>query len=458
MSDHTPGAVLFCSISSRGQLNPLLTIAKELAARGRSDLWFASDATVRPDVEALGGESPIRFVDLGAPIRRVTPSLWDDAAYAATTSPSRWRGYVAFIRETLDVESFTEKYRALDAEVARVRPSLMVVDAATVYGIEVAMTRGIPFVLSVPYPLSGLFLPRLPKSYPTPFSGLPRDMTRGQRIRNRLFRARFLTLPFQRGVAKQAMAFVESRKKLGIVNPTGDVGARIDAATAIFAYSVFGLEYPFPVPDKVRMLGAVVPPLPEAPGDDGLRRWLDERESVVFMNFGTIARPSAAQITALVEVARRLGPDRAVLWKLSEAQRELLPPERLLPDNLRIESWVSSQFDVLAHPHVRAFVCHGGGNSVSEGLSFGKPMVVLPLWLDCHDLAVRVADSGAGLAVPDTGLADAAAIGDRLARVLDEPGFTERALSVGRSLREAGGAPRAAELIAEYADRVAVTV
>ncbi|WP_032768811.1 hypothetical protein [Streptomyces sp. CNS654] len=67
----------------------------------------------------------------------------------------------------------TGKYLALDAEAERVRPALMVVDSETVYAVDVAMTRGIPFVLSVPYPVSGFLQPLLPRSCPTPLSGLP---------------------------------------------------------------------------------------------------------------------------------------------------------------------------------------------------------------------------------------------------------------------------------------------
>ncbi|MER5612390.1 hypothetical protein [Streptomyces sp. NPDC002215] len=62
----------------------------------------------------------------------------------------------------------TEKYLALDAEIERIRPALMVVDSETVYAVDVAMTRGIPFVLSVPYPVSGFLQPLLPPELPDP--------------------------------------------------------------------------------------------------------------------------------------------------------------------------------------------------------------------------------------------------------------------------------------------------
>ncbi|MEU9676922.1 MULTISPECIES: nucleotide disphospho-sugar-binding domain-containing protein [Streptomyces] len=115
-----------------------------------------------------------------------------------------------------------------------------------------------------------------------------------------------------------------------------------------------------------------------------------------------------------------------------------------------IESWIPSQFDVLAHPHLRAFLTHGGGNSVGQCLHFGKPLVVAPLRLDCHDLAVRVVDCGAGLAVDDTRTFDATEVTAKLNRVLTEGSFSERARHWAGRQHEAGGVAAAADLLVEY--------
>lgn len=135
----------------------------------------------------------------------------------------------------------------------------MVVGSETVYAVDVAMTRGIPFVLSVPYPVSGFFQPLLPKDYPTPLSGLPQHMTRAQRVANRLFRLLFmtLTLPLHKGMLKKSAAVLKVRKQLGIADLVEAASRR--RPSAAFAYSAFGVEYPFPAPEKLRMLGVMVP-------------------------------------------------------------------------------------------------------------------------------------------------------------------------------------------------------
>jgi polyene glycosyltransferase len=450
-------SVLCTSISLRGQLNPLLTLAGELNRRDRCDVWVATDDERQTDVEGLSTDPdrPVRFAPLGPQIRRLAPDLWTDEEYAATAGSSRWKSYLTFFNRTFDIDSYTEKYHRLNEVVDRVRPDLMVVDAGTMYGFEVAMTRGIPFVISVPFPVSSLLLDRLPWSYPAPFSGLPLRMNRRQRLENFAFRLRLATIGLRPAVMSQGMRYFKTRTELGIANPKCNIPARVDAARAILSYSVFGLEYPFPDPPAhLAMVGAMVPPRPPVAADCEIQRWLDERASVVYAGFGTLMRLDQRQVTGLVEVARQLGPEHHVLWKLPKDQQDLLPPAETLPANLRIEHWLPSQTDVLAHPNVRAYFTHGGGNSMAEGFYFGTPMLVMPFWLDCYDLAVRAADTGAALAVDRDALADPARVTGHLRRLVSEDRFRERAEHWSSRQREAGGLDAAARIVLEHLDRV----
>ena len=447
--------VLFVSYPESGLLNPLMVLAAEMSRRGVADLHFATDDNRREQVEALQVDTPVRFVPLGEVVPEMSAVTWDDETYAEVTQRSRFKAHAAVIRHTFSPQARIDKYRALERAVEEIRPALMVVESMCTYGYELAITKGIPFVLGVPFMPSNVLTSHVPfaKSYtgpdfPVPHSGLPYEMSFLQRLTNRLFKFRTLAMFLTKQLRERAAEDQRVRDELGIAKEAGGFMSRIDRAEMVLCYSVPELDYPFPVPEHMRLVGTMVPPLPEAPDDDGLAAWLDERESVVYMGFGTITRLTADQVRALLEVTRGLAArDTHVLWKLPAEQQHLLPPADELPDNLRVESWVPSQLDVLAHPNVRLFFTHAGGNGFHEGLHFGKPLVVRPLWVDCDDQAVRGRDFGVSLTLDRPETIDVADVLDKLTRVLDERGFRDRAELFGQLLREAGGRETAAELL-----------
>ena len=72
-------------------------------------------------------------------------------------------------------------------------------------------------------------------------------------------------------------------------------------------------------------------------------------------------------------------------------------------------------------PHVDAVITHGGNNTTTECMWFGKPMLVLPIFWDQHDNAQRVDETGFGIRLPTYGFGDGELAGalDRL--LADEP-------------------------------------
>jgi polyene glycosyltransferase len=442
--------ILFACLPATGLLNPLLAVAAEVNRRRSADLWFASTDEVRADVLKAGGDRPFTFVPLG-PYHQDWPNIWSAEQLDSMSRGKRLRALVNFLRLNIDHDNDRRQYDRMLGVIDEVAPDLMVVDMNTTWAIDAAQTKGVPYVLSMPMPASSVFIDRLPPDYPTPFSGLPREMTARQRRRNRMFRAGIKLMFFRPSSIGATLDAVQRRKKAGLANATGVASAYADAAKALIGYSVFDFEYLFPAaPAHLTMVGSAVPPQTAEclPGTD-LGAWLAGHESVVYIGFGTIMRMSPGQVAAILAAVARLGDRHAVLWKLPAAQRGLLPPAADLPANLRLEEWVPSQVEVLAHPHVRVFFNHGGGNAVHEALHFGKPLLVLPFWTDCHDLAARVVDRGVGLAVPNVEAPDVEEIYEKLARLLAEDGFRERAGKLGERIRAAGGVGTAARIIGE---------
>jgi polyene glycosyltransferase len=351
------------------------------------------------------------------------------------------------VRHNFDLRLRFPKFRALDRLVGEIRPALMVIESMSTYAVEVAITRGIPYILSSPFMPSSLMVLQLGLDFPMLHTGLPRRMNRRQRAYNLYFRTRAGLMFLHPAVYRTLRKARPGRAARGIPRETIFPRAKIDHAELVLCYSIFGLEYEFEVPDKLRMLGAALPALPEAEPDPDLTAWLDQHESVVLVAFGTLTRLNQRQVRNMVEVARRLGPGHQVLWKLGQDQQELLPPRSQWPANLRVESWLPSQLDTLAHPHVRAFFTHAGNNSFHEGIYFGKPLVNRPLWVDCFDQAVRGVDAGVSLTLDRPHDLRVEDVVDKLTRVLTEPSFTERAQFFASQQRAAGGVQAAADLI-----------
>ncbi|MFF4948338.1 glycosyltransferase [Streptomyces chattanoogensis] len=444
--------ILFVSLPESGLLNPLLVLAGELSRQGVADLWFATDEPRRNDVKRIAEGSPVEFASLGEVDSEMSAVTWSDEIYREVTQPSRFKAHRAVVRHTYRPGLQAEKFRRLQAVIDEVRPALMVIDCISSFAVDAAIARKIPYVLSVPFLPSNVLTAHThfaksytPRGFPVPHTGLSRRMTLAQRVTNELFKLRTFAMFLNPRLGKVLAEDNRRRKELGL--PAASFMARIEHADLVLCNSIAELDYPFDIPKKMRLVGAMVPPLPEAPDDQDLLPWLDAQSSVVYVGLGTITRLTREQVGSMVEVARRLEGRHQVLWKLPSEQQHLLPPKESLPGNLRIESWVPSQMDVLAHPKVKVFFSHGGGNGYNEGMYFGKPLVVRPLWVDCYDQAVRGQDFGISLTLDQPQNLDVNDVVDKLTRVLCTPSFHEKAERRAALMRSAGGRETAAGLV-----------
>jgi len=97
-------------------------------------------------------------------------------------------------------------------------------------------------------------------------------------------------------------------------------------------------------------------------------------------------------------------------------------------------------------PLCDAVITHGGNNTVTECLHFGKPMVVLPLFWDQHDNAQRVHELGLGVRL-DTYRFTGAQLHGALGQLLADAGLRSRLAGAAAAIQRRGGVRRAATLI-----------
>jgi MGT family glycosyltransferase len=159
-------------------------------------------------------------------------------------------------------------------------------------------------------------------------------------------------------------------------------------------------------------------------------------EPVVYLSLGSLASGDVELMRGLI-AALADSPYRVIVSKGPQHE------ELELPGNMVGEEFLP-QTSIL--PQVDVVITHGGNNTVTEALYFGKPMVLLPVFWDQYDNAQRMHETGFGIRL-DTYGHDPAELPAAVARLLRDEPLRERLAAVSSRLQAAPGTERAADLI-----------
>jgi MGT family glycosyltransferase len=166
----------------------------------------------------------------------------------------------------------------------------------------------------------------------------------------------------------------------------------------------------------------------------------DGSGALLYLSLGSLGSADVELMQRLVDVLADT-PHRVIV---SKGPRHA---EIDLPDTM----WgaeVVPQTTVL--PQVDLVITHGGNNTTTESLHFGRPMVLLPLFWDQYDNAQRIHEIGAGVRLDTYGFADDELTG-AIDRLLGDTALRRRLDLDGRRIRGAAGTSLAADRIATLA-------
>jgi len=166
--------------------------------------------------------------------------------------------------------------------------------------------------------------------------------------------------------------------------------------------------------------------LPE--GADGHKR--------IYLSLGSLGSADSELMGRLIEVLGRT--DYRVIVSMGPQHEELH-----LAGNM-VGAEFLPQTSVL--PLVDVVITHGGNNTVTECLHFGRPMIVLPLFWDQHDNAQRVHETGFGVRLDPYRFRDDELL-DWIDRLAGDQALSGRLKTISRRLQATPGTVRAAELI-----------
>jgi MGT family glycosyltransferase len=168
----------------------------------------------------------------------------------------------------------------------------------------------------------------------------------------------------------------------------------------------------------------------------------DRESSLVYVSLGSLGSGDVPLMRELVAALAET-PQRYVVSKGPQHS------EYELADNMVGEEFLP-QVSVL--PQVDLVITHGGNNTTTESLHFGKPMILLPIFWDQHDNAQRMHETGFGIRLPTYSF-DRGDLWESIDRLLADSDLRDRLATVSERLRASPGNELAAELI----ERVAVS-
>ncbi|MEP7369180.1 MAG: nucleotide disphospho-sugar-binding domain-containing protein [Dermatophilaceae bacterium] len=426
--------ILFMPESAYGPTNHCIGLGDVLRRRGHR-VVFAAEASWKGRLAALGFEEDL--VDL------TPPADVGEAAGEEQDAGQFWKNFIrdtapefrkptvdqleTFIRPTwealIDGAHYCEPQ--LRAILERVRPDVIVED--NVVAFPALLAAGVPYVRIMS--CNPLEVPDV--GIPPAYSGLPADdssqwssfRAEYDRTHRGIWEA-FNAWVVERGAPPLPdLEFVHTSEQANLYvfpeeadyprhRPLGPAWHRLDS-------SVRETEQMFELPAEFL----------ERPPESAL----------IYLSLGSLGSADVDLMRRLVDVLGET-PHRYVVSK---------GPQHLeygLADNM-----VGAEFlpQTTLIPQVDVVITHGGNNTTTESIHFGKPMILLPLFWDQYDNAQRMHELGLGVRLATYSFTRQDM--DRaLATVLD-PGLGQRLSGIGERVRDRDGLRQGADIIESVA-------
>ncbi|XP_041075920.1 2-hydroxyacylsphingosine 1-beta-galactosyltransferase-like [Polyodon spathula] len=264
---------------------------------------------------------------------------------------------------------------------------LLLVDPNEMCGFVIAHLLGVRYAVFS----TGLWYPAevgapAPLSYVPEFNSLLTDnMNLFQRITNTAiylvsrFGVQFLVLPRYDRIMKKYS-----------IQPEVSTYDLVQGSSLWMLSTDTALEFPRPTLPHVVYVGGILTK-PASPLPEEFLTWAGttEEHGFVLVSFGAGVKYLSDDIAHMLAGALGRLPQK-VIWRFSGTK-----PSNL-GNNTKLVEWMP-QNDLLGHSNIKAFLSHGGLNSIYEAMYHGVPVVGIPLFGDHYDTMTRVQAKGMGI-------------------------------------------------------------
>jgi MGT family glycosyltransferase len=419
--------VLFLPESAYGPTNQCIGLGHKLLQRGHR-VVFAAESSWKGKLEALGFVEDL--VDLAPPPAdgddQDAGQFWKD--FIRETAPEFRKPTIeqleTFVKPTwqalIDGAMYCEPQ--LKAIVERVKPDVVVED--NVLCFPALMTSGAPFVRVVscnPLEMRG------PGIAPT-FSGYAQDNKAPWPAFIDQYRSTHFEMwsAFNEWVQQQGapalpeLEFIHESEAANLyvypkeadytdVRPLNDTWHRMDS-------SVRETDDNYQLPEKVRNR--------------------PEGSALIYLSLGSLGSADVALMKRLVDVLGKT-PHRFIVSK-GPQHDEFELADNMVGAEFLPQTTIINQVDLV--------ITHGGNNTTTESLHFGKPMIVLPLFWDQYDNAQRIHELGFGIRLDTYSFTDKEMLG-ALDTLLGDHDLRQKLATQGERIRARDGLSVGANVI-----------
>lgn len=419
--------VLFLPESAYGPTNQCIGLGHKLLQRGHR-VVFAAESSWKGKLEALGFVEDL--VDLAPPPAdgddQDAGQFWKD--FIRETAPEFRKPTIeqleTFVKPTwqalIDGAMYCEPQ--LKAIVERVKPDVVVED--NVLCFPALMTSGAPFVRVVscnPLEMRG------PGIAPT-FSGYAQDNKKPWPAFIDQYRSTHFEMwsAFNEWVQQQGapalpeLEFIHESEAANLyvypteadytdVRPLNDTWHRMDS-------SVRETDDNYQLPEKVRNR--------------------PEGSALIYLSLGSLGSADVALMKRLVDVLGKT-PHRFIVSK-GPQHDEFDLADNMVGAEFLPQTTIINQVDLV--------ITHGGNNTTTESLHFGKPMIVLPLFWDQYDNAQRIHELGFGIRLDTYSFTDKEMLG-ALDTLLGDHDLRQKLATQGEHIRARDGLSVGANVI-----------
>ena len=164
------------------------------------------------------------------------------------------------------------------------------------------------------------------------------------------------------------------------------------------------------------------------------------KEKMIYFSLGSLASGNVNLLRPFIEMLARDSDKRRlyVISKGANGDRLELNEENMIGGNYLPQNYL------LQRSHLA--IIHGGNNSVTECAYYGKPMIVLPVFVDQFDNAQRIEDLGLGRRLTVQKCTQEELMG-AIDEILSDEGLIARVRAIGEKMRTRDDAGKVSRLI-----------